>query len=685
MKIVQYKGLSHLRVQAENGDHFHINVDYLTKVEGWKDFSQQAINYCTGKKPITIKSWWSRLNSVLRPTIIDSEMKAFPKDVEGWSTLVKNIYLTVLTTTAIESSIYTRVAIWNKNVHPFLEYLKERDRIPIEVVVPLMKQVDQKQKNSSFRVTLVGDKAPYKVDHSTHLEKLISPVSLSRTDSEYLDELYYDLERKRNALHRALTAYWNNLKAHFDAGLALLDEIDNEEIQRRLNVNDFYDSFPRKNAPPLRRHFTSGYTKQSFASYLFLSRQEKGYVRFSSTNENSGLAGRSTMYSNASTWRRFFPVTQLEVDRFGESVKMNWMLGLLGNIDISFIVALLMMENPKFTYLSLLNCKVEDKDGKSRLEVGETSVTFTIEKNRAKALKKENLSSLSVEIISTLLDMRTRNFSNIPPELAKYLFVIYAQNTPNKIFNSPQQTRVTMFLTGREHQSTYIGTYFPSLESAGISRNLLTHSKLRATEGVLEYFRTGSISAVSRKLGNGNRVVLEHYLPKPLLAAYNTRQVRRFQNLLLVSACAGEDYLLDAVDFNNLNELHTFIVSMLSLDTKGRNPLINYLKERLGDTKGTCQGDLVANISEQSLSVLYAYNIVAETQNVSASYLAQKDSTTGMAPIAFITLAKHLNLALSQHTEKSVRKANQIANEKALEMAPSLDWGGLMVTRTQLS
>ena len=686
MKVTLKDGQHQLKVKSESGAYIHINIHYLRQAEGWKHFTKQAINYCTGKKTITIKSWWSRLNSILRPTIIDSQMKVFPTNSSGWSALISNLYLTTLTTSKIKSSIYTRVAIWNKNIYPFLIYIQNRDLIPVEIIIPTMKKRDQVEKNSSFNVTVIGEKTAYNVDHKDQFDKLICPVSLSRTDSEYLDELYYDLERKRNKTHHSLKCYWKTLRSFFESGQQLIQETDISKLDKRIMSQDLHDNFHRENnLPPIRRQFTSGYNRSSFSAYLALSKKHKGFVKFDSKIEGSGLASRSALWANKNLWLNHFPSVYIENDKSGYAAKLNWMLGHLGNIDISIIVALLMMENPKFTFLSLLNCKVSDKDGKSNLEIGEHSVSFKIEKSRAKSLKKEQLSDLSLEIISTVLEMRQANLKNIPKELSKYLFVILAINSKDKIFTLPQNSRVTAFLTGREKESTYIGTLFPSLNAAGISRSELTHSKLRATEGVLEYFRTGSIRAVSRKLGNGKRVVLEHYLPKPIIAAYNTRQVRRFQNLMIASACASEDYLLEAVDFSNLNELHSFIVNMIELDSKDTNPLIKYLKNKDKETSETRNGDLIANVSERSLTVLYAYNIVAETHNIKASKLSIKDSKTELAPIAFITLAKHLNTTLSQHNESSVRSMNLSARNKALLMADHLDWDQLIMRREIIS
>ncbi len=134
-----------------------------------------------------------------------------------------------------------------------------------------------------------------------------------------------------------------------------------------------------------------------------------------------------------------------------------------------------------------------------------------------------------------------------------------------------------------------------------------------------------------------------------------------------------------------MNELHSFILEMLALDSIGNNPLISYLKDKIDETRERHQGDLIANISERSLSLLYAYKLIAENNNIGASTLAQKDSKTGLAPISFITLAKHLNTTLSQHNESSVRETNFSAKNKALLMAEKLEWDQLIMRRANIS
>ena len=49
-------GEHQLRIESEAGACRHINIHYLSHVKDWEPFAQHAVNYCTGKKPISIKS-----------------------------------------------------------------------------------------------------------------------------------------------------------------------------------------------------------------------------------------------------------------------------------------------------------------------------------------------------------------------------------------------------------------------------------------------------------------------------------------------------------------------------------------------------------------------------------------------------------------------------------------------------
>jgi hypothetical protein len=70
-----------------------------------------------------------------------------------------------------------------------------------------------------------------------------------------------------------------------------------------------------------------------------------------------------------------------------------------------------------------------------------------------------------------------------------------------------------------------------------------TLKKLRVTGGVLEWFNTGGdIGAVAHRLGNTIGTALRSYIPLPLREAVYRKQIRRFQNVLLVAAIKDQSY-----------------------------------------------------------------------------------------------------------------------------------------------
>lgn len=692
MEIHHENGFYHFRIISPSGEPILMNIDYLSKVNNWESLASQMIFYCCGNEQSSIKSWVSRVNSIFRPTIEESQIKSIPNSVKKWTVFIKNLYVMTLITDSIKSSLKTRVSIWNKNIRPFLSYLQDKDYIPGGIIVPSMKKVGEGNNNSSFNVKMIGDKSAYKVEMQDSLNRLLTPISLYRTDAEYLDEVFYDLERKRNKLYECLVNYWKNIKTHYETGSSLLSSANVSEVERRIRQGKLYNCHAREGrVPPIRRHFLAEANSESVSGLLYLYKSRLGYVLLSNKRSFKGHPSNTAIYNNGNYIKSILPSGYLEDDSKLKFVdRLNWSLGVLGNRDVSYIVALLIMENPKFNFEALLDCKWADKNGKLALSLNNNVYSFFVDKKRAKAQKKETLSKLSVEIIKTLISMQEGYKDYIDKKLMGRLFVIRAQNTAGKVFRAPQKSRVSCFLTGLDthidqaYESYCLNTFFPSLDEAGLPKGTINHKKLRDTEAVLEYFRTGSVRAVSNKLGNSNRVALKHYIPQVLISAFNTRQIRKFQNLLIVAATKKEDYLLDAVDFNNLNELNAFISNMLTLDNKGINPLLNIICDQVGNISNN-DGELIANISEDSLCLLYAYTKIAEKSNVEAAVLSKKDVGNDISPLALITLSKYLHSALISHPDRRIRDAHKAATKSALKLIGYVSWESLFINKSIMS
>jgi hypothetical protein len=84
---------------------------------------------------------------------------------------------------------------------------------------------------------------------------------------------------------------------------------------------------------------------------------------------------------------------------------------------------------------------------------------------------------------------------------------------------------------------------------------------LRASAGVLVYLNTKNAEKMAKALGHKNYDynLLSRYLPDPLLVFFQERWIRIFQVGMIVEALKESEYLLQATDFQNMDELHAFL------------------------------------------------------------------------------------------------------------------------------
>ena len=659
------------------------NINYLTKLNGWRDFANHMIKYCSGKQPPTISTWLSRINSTLEPSIAELDINSMPTSPLAWQSFIKNWYATTLITSTLKANIETRVKGWNSHINPFLEYLQQRDYIPIDVIIPRMKRVGQKVKNSSFDVKIIGEPLPQKVTSSYDINKFICPINLSRTDAEYLDEYYYELELRRNNLYSCLVKYWLTIKSHFDYANKLIESTNFEVYERRIEAKNYKNVYLVKDKPPRKKHFLAERNQESFTYFLHAIKSRKLPFVIHDCSSTPALPSKHSITDNQEYYYSLLPKLQIEEkELFNLSDRLNWCLGLLTPRCISLLLALIIMENPKFNYEPLLFSKVTDKDGKLLFELSDIGQTYTIAKHRAKIHKKSTLPETSEAIIAHLVFINHYYNDAIPNTVKNNLFLA---RLDSKTLSIPNPKSLLSYLSGkgRHESSEYrcIYSLYPSLQNCGLGQSSISHKKLRDTEGVLEFFRTGSIQAVARKIGNSQRVTLEYYLPKPLIASFNTRQVRKFQNLKIVAATYQEDHMLEATDFNNIIELNIFIQNMLLMDKKNSNPLLRFIKNNDSEDYS---GDLITNISQTSLTLIHAYRLLAEKNNIDVSSLKKMVPKTNISPFAIIQLSKYTEHILANHNNPEYVRVNRLALDSAEALTNKVNWGELLLKMEEL-
>ena len=649
--------------------------------EGTKLLMSPIIRYLNGRGFISQLNHLQIINLELGNAIKQWNLTSLPNNESAWQDLVIRLYELVLQRKNSKMSLKSRVFNWNRIIQPLLCILRDaEDVIPISVEIPKAKDSLTTTEMTSYRDQLLGQRSPEPV--TGKIDKLLVDISLSRSDAKYLDMVKDLLAYRRRIVHDSLLAWWRQIQMHYEYGQRLLNEVDPSALKNKLDESDAWIN-GAESRQRTQKHGISGATDSSLGEVLWIL-----------TNEHDGECSTTTLSTSKHLpcyqSLKFPPSIPPAISSVPRLERINWMLGNLSKLDIAICSALLIMHNPVFTPHSLFRAKIYDKDGKPYLEVGNRGHLFRIEKARAKAMKESVLDDLSFEIIETILRMTARvraRFEAQQSSTANLLFILHHKGR----HGPPDMFRMTSKLSGRgftkrKRMQSFMD-YFPALGESGLVDGSVSFSKIRATEGVMEWFRTGSITAMTKKLGNTEKVVLGHYLPKPLIAAWNTRLIRRFQNLWITIAAGNEDFLLEVTDFPTLEELHAFIIDMLMHHAPSSSPLAEELHRRFfnlskaDDNSETnykqTDGSLTVPISSNTIAILYLYREFAF--GVNPVTLDRPDAITGLRPRQFVDLAELLRNQLPDHRDSIFRRAHEEALSLVDKLRSSVHWGDLLM------
>lgn len=581
-----------------------------------------------------------------------------PKNTSEWNSCIAGIYRYILTTPDSNASLKTRSAIMWGRTRIHLCILVESGMIPKLAHIPQVRESLESLDTSFYQDYLLGQ-APMQHKHaSAPVEKLICEISLARTDAAYLDELREILSIRAHTLRECLTDHWNKIKSNMEFGKHFIDSVNWSELKSKILSQD-------TNSPSKHPAFPN--TIPGLANYLstLCNAYDRCPPSDSDFKTNETLRNQFRYIPLQKTFGSFAKIAKIaeapkahfDTEIWSNRNILLWWLGRISHLDTALIAALLIMLHPSWPPRALLLAKISNSNDKYYIELPGSDVHFEIDKPRAKSMKRENLTPLSHEIISTLIDfsapLRAHLRENNAPH-CDFLFIPYV-NQKNK-YGTAHSTISSAFLSGSllkfRKRYAWIGSLYPELREVGLTPGTLDFRKIRNTEGVLEWFRTRSLRAVARKLGNTEKVVMDHYIPKAIIRAWNTRMIRRFQNLWIAVATANETFMLDVTDFSNMTELHAFLRDMLELHNPGDSPLAEALHKNFStltssdNYNSNCDANLHIAISRPALSALYAYQAAAVDAGFNSTDLDAKDLETGLSPRHFISLAELLQSQL---------------------------------------
>lgn len=615
---------------------FHLVEFSWLNVNDQFAFLQPAIEYLNGRRYITQKSEMSQLRLFARE-LSKLQINALPTNEAAWQNFVVDAF-TIWMTRDGRAKVSSRAGVWNAVIRRHLQFLRDvEDLIPLGVIIP--GAVDLVDKGPSIAADLVV--TDHHTEEESQAEKLILTIDLTRSDAEYLDEIRDNLRHRSAVVQECCIAWWKQIEEHFRYGQQLISKTDLTALNERIATGQYLDYRKGMGRGAATWHFANGRTEDSLGRLLTMLKQHRNFVGKSLHERVRHLPSLSCIRIPEVVPKKLSPLVTI-------TQRLNWMLGNLSPFDYACAAALLTMAHPKFTTEALLRAKLKDKNKKPYLACGDTGLSLRVSKGRANSIKEEALTTQCEALLSLILEMTTDHRTALKTEnpiVANFFFLVTNQKNITHLVPSVATSFLSGAKNGNHKNRGWLGAYFPQLAAAGITKGSLSLRKIRATQGVLEWFSTGSADAMARRLGNQTQVSIEHYLPRPLLHAWQTRQIRRFQNIWLLVASANEDYQLHATDFQNLSELNVFMTKMMTLMPNGSSPLADELHKRISlfpdDSQLSAYKHAVLSIpsSKQSLLALYLYKEAAASARISASALRANELQTGLSPNDIISLS----------------------------------------------
>ncbi len=495
------------------------------------------------------------------------------------------------------------------------------------------------------------------------------PISLSRTDEEYLDELEMQFTIAHDIFLNCARREIELFKTNKADGDTLINSVDYHEllalIKPTLNTGRPYCI----KACHLQKSYKSITIRGKghyFVNY-FGSHHPYGYqnvlarVRYEHNNFYPTTVNNKVNFTDPalSSLLRTIPSPQ----------KYSAHLGLPTTRNLIPFFVLLMLKNPRINVGALLKVEVEGKNGVNQLlsTAGDESknVRMKVKKGRAKCEKSSVCDNESKAVIEHILQMTSplreylrkqgderynklwlcggHSGSEVPWVLSSdMLRVHFGQkafvNESGDICNIDDVSDKKSFLLSHNELRPYIG--------------IANLPRLRTTAGLLVWFKSGGdAKAVARALGNSVSVSLDHYIPKPIQLLMNKRIIRRFQNLLIITATAGEPFMLEASDFRNMEDLHTFLLQMLEGDRASGNELLAELQSRVNKSKTASvacasipnsNNKIAIKVTAENLALLFLYQEHVDKSEIVTVIRDIPDKTTHTSPSFWAELSRLL-------------------------------------------
>lgn len=490
----------------------------------------------------------------------------------------------------------------------------------------------------------------FRRESDTYNDSLLEPVSISHSDSTYLDEYQKRLESVLATVRSCALSEFEGFEEARRIGVKLIEETNYQEIAERLSKHvGWYKELYFD--PKSGKHFfdEAGNHPNLLGNLLSVVVHEMDGIPCPYMSASRNI--KAKVAPNSKTHWRYLQI-------YGKNRLLPY-LGILGSSIAVSCIVLLMLEHPRLNSTALLRAKLEDESGNQILfspaEVdGKARMRLTVEKPRAGVEKSVVLSPLAERVVRRVIEwtdpirkvMKAKGNAAaqnlwIGMHLIDYRLIALNESTLQAGMWANVDSR-SYGIEANRNRVTPFALRHPELAPW---KDRLRFASIRTSSGVLEYLRTGGdLVATARAFGHKNiSTTITHYVPEALRLAVYERHIRRHQNLLLAASAGSEEAALVATDFRTTEELHLFLYGLLIGQSHGKDeslkPFAEALSWFLQPVKSTVddvedekiagrQLVLVRNPHALAIAMLYREHL----RGVPMVYLDKPDPGTKVSP-----------------------------------------------------
>lgn len=588
------KGFRHFKCGIASGLSWH----------EFEPFAKTLAKHCKSERPDTVIGLVEVLKQQQR--YIESNLISLPTNTDEWDEFIIGHYEFTLDYPGPrgERNANTRIAKWSATALYYRRLISD-NVVPMDVYVPSSRLLDS---NIEPEISPPLGKLIEQITLNTgewHKQSLVSR-DLCLDEDQFLSRISNSLVRAIDATTTGCLQYLDKLKRAHALGKKLISRIERKELISRIKNDDFYHN-GKHIADPTSKDGLSWFL--AAALYYLTETPQLNAISFVSFS-------RIAFFKDITKKAGQAKFTKLINEQIGElgihttnvNENLSRFLGQISARDCAAAASIFIIDQPKFTSMGIQSAKIVLSNGKPAIEaqVDDTYLLFTVEKPRADKYQSELLSSRSAEIFNFIIDCTNSirdKLKKAKDPKHKFLFLTATRDgilCPGNIDNIMQSNGHTLY----DEISHY-------LEGRNIDRETFSLGSLRVTQGLITYFHTGSLYAVSKALGNVIQTVKSSYIPYWVQERRYIWLIRAFQAKLVLLATVNKPWHFSASDFLTVPDLKKFI-SQQMLKNKRTDAFSQHFRKAFSTTNVECSNifsianaNLTFRVDEASLSALY--------------------------------------------------------------------------------